>query len=529
MVRSNVLPTVVAVFSARSGNWIGFSIGVAILCIGILIAIMRYVSFRYRVCDGELIVDQGVFGRLHRTIPLQRIQNIDLSQNLFHRLFKVGEVRVETGSGKEPEAVMRVLSIVEYARLNNELTTQRKSESRSIESQSANTPVNAPALVDEQPQNADGTLVDADINSSNRHLVLALSPGLVALAGLLSNRGEVIAGLAIGFLWQLRFGESFMPGVSFGRNEGDSIRVAAQSIAQDSSFYRGMIGNVRENFGSLGLFMLVALGTMLLFGVLRIFSAVWYLLRFYGYRLEAIDRTLHLHCGLFTKVSATIPLGRVQFISVHRTWLARRFGLASIRIETAGGGGKESENAASTIGRRWFVPVLRYEDVPRILAAIDPRIEFSDSTIAWQPVSKDAGKRMIRLWLFAAIALICVGLFARPLWGWIPGVLVGLLGVFYVNKKKKSRRYSRTAWGIIYRSGTFVQKCSMTFFEKIQAAKMNQSPFDRRWKMGSLVVDTASAGPADHLIKVELLDADFAMNEFANLQNAILNQQTRPA
>ena len=530
MVRGNILPTAAAVFSARSGNWIGFLIGMGIFCIGILIAIIRYATFRYRVCDGELIVDQGVFGRLHRTIPLQRIQNIDLSQNLFHRLFKVGEVRVETGSGKEPEAVMRVLAIAEYARLKSELTSQRKSDSRASEHQLANTPIDESASSishPQAPQCEGNTLAELSPDSADHPLVLALSPRLVALAGLLSNRGEVIAGLAIGFLWQMRFGENWVPGMRFGRSERDSVRETARAMEIDSSFFRGMIGSVRDNFGSLGLFGMVAVGALLLFGILRVFSAVWYVLKFYGYRLEAVDRTLHLRCGLFTKISATIPLGRVQFISVHRNWLARRFGLASIRIETAGGGGKKSEDAASSIGRKWFVPVLRYEDVPRVLAAIDPRIEFNDSSVAWQPISKDASKRMMRGWLLAALAVLCVGLFVRPLWGWIPGVLVGRFGAFYVNKKKKSRRYARTDWGIVYCSGTLVQKCSMTFFEKIQSAKMNQSPFDRRWKMGSLVVDTASAGPADHIIKIELLDADFAVHEFSQLQTAIFNTSRR--
>jgi putative membrane protein len=527
MVRGNILPTAAAVFSARSGNWIGFLIGMAIFCIGILIAIVRYATFRYRVCDGELIVDQGVFARLHRTIPLQRIQNIDLSQNLFHRLFKVGEVRVETGSGKEPEAVMRVLTIAEYARLKSELTSQRKSESGASEHQMANVPTAASAIAVADPQ-CEGDIPAEALPDALDHplVVLALSPRLVALAGLLSNRGEVIAGLAIGFLWQLRFAENWVPGMRFGSKERESAHEVAQTIAADSSFFRGMIGNVRDNFGSLGLFGMVAVGAMLLFGILRLFSAVWYVLKFYGYRLESVDRTLHLRCGLFTKVSATIPLGRVQFISVHRNWLARRFGLASIRIETAGGGGKQSEDAASSIGRKWFVPVLRYEDVPRVLAAIDPRIEFNDSLIGWQPISKDAGKRMMRGWLLTALVSLCVGLFVRPLWGWIPGVLVGLFGAFYVNKKKKSRRYARTDWGIVYRSGTLVQKCSMTFFEKIQSAKVNQSPFDRRWKMGSLVVDNASAGPADHLIKIKLLDADFVAQEFSELQTAIWNQKS---
>ena len=45
----------------------------------------------------------------------------------------------------------------------------------------------------------------------------------------------------------------------------------------------------------------------------------------------------------------------------------------------------------------------------------------------------------------------------------------------------------------------------------------SQSPFDRRWKMAKLSVDTAAAGPADHRIKIPLLDEDFAREEHRHL------------
>ena len=57
----------------------------------------------------------------------------------------------------------------------------------------------------------------------------------------------------------------------------------------------------------------------------------------------------------------------------------------------------------------------------------------------------------------------------------------------------------------------------MTFFDKVQTARFNQSPFDRRWKQARLVVDTAAAGPAEHVISIPYLDAGFADLEFQNI------------
>ena len=55
---------------------------------------------------------------------------------------------------------------------------------------------------------------------------------------------------------------------------------------------------------------------------------------------------------------------------------------------------------------------------------------------------------------------------------------------------------------------------SVTFFEKIQVVRLDESPFDRRWKMATLCIDTAAAGPADHRIHIDYLTGDFARSEF---------------
>ena len=71
--------------------------------------------------------------------------------------------------------------------------------------------------------------------------------------------------------------------------------------------------------------------------------------------------------------------------------------------------------------------------------------------------------------------------------------------------------------GVAYRSGVFTKKTSFTFFEKVQTLRVDQSPFDRRWKMATLSVDTAAAGPADHTINIPYLNQDFAHAEYEEL------------
>jgi putative membrane protein len=58
----------------------------------------------------------------------------------------------------------------------------------------------------------------------------------------------------------------------------------------------------------------------------------------------------------------------------------------------------------------------------------------------------------------------------------------------------------------------------MTTWEKVQSAKFVESPFDRRWKMASLHIDTAFAGPASHTLDIEMLDKEVADQELRQIR-----------
>src|SRR5262245_13383165 len=67
-------------------------------------AVLRYLTLRFGVQDRHLVVRSGIFVKQHRTIPLDRIQNVALKRTLLHRMLGLVDVDVETAGGATPEA-----------------------------------------------------------------------------------------------------------------------------------------------------------------------------------------------------------------------------------------------------------------------------------------------------------------------------------------------------------------------------------------------------------------------------------------
>lgn len=521
-IRENLIPALFAGFSVATGGMIGFYIGFTIFAIAITFAIIRYFTYRYTLTDTELQIDYGLVFRTHRSIPIDRIQNIDSVQNLFHRFFQVAEVKIETASGSEPEAVMRVLGVSEIERLRERLLNAMESPPR----------VTTDAILDSEQDDVSSTSNLEALPSREKsrggqsvpteNVVLELPLSILLRAGMLSNRGQVIAAIIIGYLFQ----SSSLSGDWWSGRGKDEQRTYLRNRIREfwsSAVQQTETLGIGNGYWKNALVLVVIL--LLLLVVFRLFSMAWYVSKFYGYRLTSRGDELHVQCGLFTRVSATVPRRRIQIISVHRGWLARLFGLASIRLETSGGGtGKESEDASQTIGRRWFVPILWEADLNRVLRSIDPDLTWGYASVDWVPLAAKAGWRMVRaLWMTTFLLLALIAVIAWLVdwrfiaWGGGIGVVLLFFGTLLSNKRAKSRKFARWGKFFLLRGGLLIQKTSIGFQEKIQSVSLRESPFDRRWKMASLSIDTAGAGVADHELVIDYLDAGAADREFRSL------------
>ncbi len=501
-LRQWIIPVIVGLFSARQGSYTLIGLGILAFAILLAFAIVRYLTLQFRLADGELQIRDGIIFRSNRTVPVNRIQNIDLVQNLLHRIFRVAEVRIETASGKEPEAILQVLSLDDVERLRASVFAQSQTTSpqpptiHSIESTESSSGIEsdlaAPRVT---PLGCERT----------EQVLHSLTFKHLALAGLTSNRGLLLVPIAIGAIYEVRN----LTGISsFSEPIKSRLRVQTKDIWE----------LMPNGLPTVNFVLWVLAGLFVAFLCLKLFSIAWFVIRFYDYQLKLVGNDLRIGCGLFTKVSATVPRSRIQFISIHRSWLGRKLGLASIRIETAGGGGNENENASQSVARRWFVPVLWESQVAGLVEQLRPGIEWTESRFDWRPLSPLAGKRIGRFAMLATLILTLVSAFVWRPWGAAVGIVLLPIFLWAGWRTANAMRYARTNSLVLFRSGLLTRKVSCAFTDKIQALRLSQSPFDRRWQMATLALDTAAAGPAEHRIQVRYMDAAEAQREFADLK-----------
>ena len=87
--------------------------------------------------------------------------------------------------------------------------------------------------------------------------------------------------------------------------------------------------------------------------VVRLISMIWALVRLYDFRLTRVGEDLRTEYGLFTRVTATVPLRRVQAITINAGPLHRWLERASVRVATAGGTGSRINDRRPTSANGW--------------------------------------------------------------------------------------------------------------------------------------------------------------------------------
>lgn len=508
-IRNIVLPALFGLVGAARGDAFWMWLSMFFLIPTLLVSVFRYFTLSYQINDGQLIVKHGLIFRNVRTVPVDRIQNIDFVQNLLHRLFGVAEVRVETAGGSEPEATLRVLGLDKVEQLRSAVFESRNAISSVLAPQAATAPdVIATAELDaisatQSTTAAQSTSVaqaslqsDAVVDSDS--MILEIPIGNLIWAGLASDRGLLLVLAAIGLVYESEIFEKI-------------------DFDQLGKF-------MPQNPGNLILALAVVLGLLVAYLLLKILSAIWYIIRFYGYRLVKRRQDLRISCGLTTKVHATIPQRRIQFISVHRGWMMRLLGLCSVRIETASAGSGH-EDASKSVSSRWFIPVLAEQKLPAILELIRPNIAWNETEFCFHAISPQAFQRRIRFYSVCCIGLSGMLFFWLSFWALLIAAGIWTLLAVATSLVHRSMGYARTQEGVVFRSGVITKKISITFFEKIQSVRVRQNPLDRHWKMARLTVDTAAAGPAEHRIDVPLLDQTFASSEMSAITTLAAQHQ----
>ncbi len=486
-LRRFVLPVLLGAVSASTWG-LSWQTVLPILVVPIAVySITRYLTFRYRYEPNELVVRTGLFFRKERHIPYARIQSLDAVQGVLHRAAGVVQIRLQTGGGPEPEAIMNVLPFAAVADLRRRVFEGREPPRPGGEA--ASRPGDGIVIETGDSSPAD-TVERRAAGEPGERLLLHLTPRELLIYGLIQNRGMVLIAAGLGFLWELGIVESVAERV-FG--EGSWARGLVREVVV------GVFGDTGVPLGRLAL-AVAALAGVLVFA--RLLSMGWAFVRLHDFRLTRAGDDLRTAFGLLTRVSATIPVRRVQKLTIHETPLHRLAGRVAVEVDTAGGTpGGETEAA----DRQWLAPLVRSDRLDALVAEVLP--EFDLAGVGWNPVAGGAVRRVVKE--SGAVALgASVPFFFALGWGGLP-----LLAIFAIWAWVYADRYvACLGWAVgdgtvAFRSGWLWRRTSVARFAKIQVVSLRETPFDRRREMARVRVDTAGASSGSHDIQIPYLPA----------------------
>lgn len=246
-----------------------------------------------------------------------------------------------------------------------------------------------------------------------------------------------------------------------------------------------------------GLAELAVFGGLVLYAILGVglwvISAILTFARYYGFRLTRVDDELRYERGLFQRFDGSIPLAKVQTLTMGENVLMRRFGYATLAVETAGYGPGQSPSGGSEAA----VPLASRERILELANEVEP---FEPPTFE-RPPKRARTRYAIRylLGLGAVVALLyAIWLFAgQPVVWYAPfvplafAVLVPLAAhLTWVN-----RGYDVDETHVVTQNGFWRRNTKIVPYYRVQTVIQSRTLFQRRrrWRLANVVVDTASS------------------------------------
>jgi len=448
--------------------------------VAVLVTAVKTWRYRYEIQGQELVIREGVISREVRHVPFARIHNSSQRRNLFHRLFGVTELRLESAAGGKPEAVMKVLSLRAAADLEARIRAVPQAAAATADVAAAAEP---PAL-DSAPR-----------------VWLQLDWREILRLGLISNRGMVV----VGVLWGTLMSKDFTRRWVFSAIQGPWHALRHMATTQLQMAGPWLV--------ALEVGVLVLMGLVLV----RLLSVLLAFFRYHGYRLEQQGEKLVQTRGLSTRVTASARLPRLQRWVLRETLLHRLFGRCQLSVTVAGESDAHDHGLEAGGHFDELAPVARPELAQAMLQRCVPGLNWDE--LAWQPFAPQAlARRWIGAarWILPLFALLGFGawqgLWTAPL---LPSLvaLVLILSLSWWHARLWLRFGAWAEQGdlLLYRHGVFTRRWEIVVGARLQQLSLYSSSLDRSLGLCHLRADTQGAKSLGRALDIPFLrqaDAD---------------------
>lgn len=421
-----------------------YSIAAIVLLLFLVLSYFQYRKFLFYIEEDRFVLEEGVFRRDKTTVAFDRIQAVNLSQNIVQQILGVTGLKVDTAGSNQKEMEIPALNNTYARALQQELLKRKEKLTEANVSDESET--------NKKPQKF------SDWSDSDEEPLLRLSFKDVLKVGFTENHlksGLVLFAVINGYLWQFE-----------------------EYILKP---FEDTIDSTTNQVLAFGLIMVpISIILFLIIGIA--FSVIQSALKYFNLRFYANTKGVQLKAGLLKKAEYQIPFSKIQYIKWSTNPLRKLIGFKTITIKQAGSEEASDKNSLQ-------IPGAKEAQLTSVLNFFYPNregVEDNSAKSHWLLASQLS----FFVSLIPVAALIIAG-FTHPIFWYLPPFVMVLI-VFLSYKYYKSVKLNWNEDLVILERGYIFPKRYIFNFYKLQNVAVAQSFLQKRRKLMHLHLHTAA-------------------------------------
>ncbi|WP_438969530.1 PH domain-containing protein [Nonlabens sp.] len=474
-----------AIGSNSMGNygWYMTAFITFIAVISLISPVLKYIYFTFHIEEDELIIQKGLLQKERKSIPLDRIQSININQSVVQRILGIVSLEVETAGSKAKELEIPGLDRFFASQFKDVL--QERKEEIIEEIAPITSDIDDSAITNQSERITEndeaGYIVQEKIRSNGikkdttETLILRLGILDILKVGLTQNHLRS-GGLAIG--------------VAFGSwyKVNDIVEEYFSEWVEQFSWENVISGT------SLSI-ALIAIVVFMFFSV--IISVALAFNKFWGFSIVKKGTDLEVQMGLFNKKEIKIPLSKVQILEFHSNPLRKLLGFQTAQIY----------QAQSTDNKLGSVSVPACKEVHRKMLQhliFKQSIEKTQQELKCNPYSH-ARFRFYILSVFF-FPLLAVGIYFELYLGIAPLIILFIFLIFMAFMYGKHSKVIKDDDFVVFRKGWLFPQTIISPIFKTQAVEKWRSVFLKRRREAHFKLHTAAGSRGLRYLKVDELN-----------------------
>lgn len=444
-VRAMFIPLALFIFKSNKVALLYTAFGLAaVLVISLIYGYFYYLKFTFYLdtLKREFVIDKGVFGRKNLTIPIEKIQQVNINQGFLQKLIGVYSLQIDTaGSDSKEVNISAISGSIAFALKEHLLNGEKEAIS----------------------QQGEELIIPQHLQKETPFIKISASTLLKI--GLTSNYGQSML-LLLGF------------GYAVFHNIKELLRAFDKDHGQVEQFFKSGITIV-----SVGVLLAALILILLATNVIRTF------VKYFNFQISKHQKSLLISSGLLAKKNTLLHPNKVQVTEYSQNYFQKKIGLFNIALKQAHAGQQQSDKEVKT--NNMEVPGCSPPEKDEVLRMILSKLP-QDGT-SYKP-----NFRFMNLPILFSVLLPLVGYLVfyqylpetRPFYPLaIAYVLVASL-MTYISYTRQRITVSRDF--IIKQSGIWDISKEIIEPHKIQSISTSQFPWHSTLDIGHVTLHTAA-------------------------------------